>query len=74
MSNITMPEQTPWTADFQKQLEKEVANLKRLLPCCPNCARFDTQDEVCTYRDGRFRPPARVVAFGCVAFKQDVPF
>lgn len=75
---------------FDAQILKEVRRLKELLPCCPNCEHFawrvdphgfkttegkvSTTAEACTLDPAHSRPPASVIAFGCPAFRPDVPF
>lgn len=39
---------------------------------CLTCMNFDEKKEQCTtYKQ---RPPARVIAFGCDSFEEDIPF
>ena len=64
------PNLRPFLAD----LTRKVDDLKHTLPCCPNCTHWDSHGEVCTLNGARMRPPAPVIAFGCWAFDQDVPF
>lgn len=45
--------------------------LRRIVPTCVNCLRWDEQSETCTL--WLARPPARVIAFGCEKF-DDMPF
>lgn len=45
--------------------------LRRIVPCCPNCLHWRGKDETCTL--AMARPPANVIAFGCVKF-DDLPF
>lgn len=59
---------------FLVDLERLVDELKDRLPCCPNCTHWDSRNEVCALTMPRVRPPAPVIAFGCWAFEQDVPF
>lgn len=59
--------------EYNQLLNEQVAKLKYLLPCCPNCLNFDHALEGCRLAD-LARPPARVIAFGCSAFDQDIPF
>lgn len=59
---------------FLHELERIVDELKHRLPCCLNCINWDKRGEMCTYQGNRVRPPAEVIAFGCWAFDQDVPF
>lgn len=58
----------------RRQLVKlAVDNLKSAMQTCLNCEHFSEQREIClTYNQ---RPPARVIAFGCPAFRYIVvPF
>lgn len=43
-------------------------------PCCISCVSFRESDEVCLMY--KRRPPARVIAYGCPAYTDnlDVPF
>lgn len=75
---------------FDAQLAKELRTFKHLLPCCPNCEHFTwrvvaggyittegtivTENEACALDPAHGRPPARVIAFGCPAFRPGVPF
>lgn len=45
--------------------------LRRIVPCCPNCLNWNNENETCTLASAR--PPARVIAFGCTRF-DDLPF
>lgn len=40
--------------------------------CCANCRKFDPAHDVC----GRWkaRPPAKVMAIGCLEWEPDLPF
>lgn len=69
MSDKTNPNLRP----FLHELERIVDDLKHRLPCCPNCTHF-TKDGHCTYQNQRIQPPPEVIAFGCWAFDQDIPF
>lgn len=66
-------QKNPNMRPFLLDLERIVDDLKHRLPCCPNCEKF-TKDEFCTHNNQRVRPPAEVIAFGCWAFEQDIPF
>jgi hypothetical protein len=59
---------------FVAELTRQVDALKHWLPCCPNCDHWDKDAELCRYKDLNQRPPAPVIAFGCWAFVNDVPF
>lgn len=59
---------------FLLDLAEMVDMLKHRLPCCPNCIEWDAKREVCLLTNPQIRPPAPVIAFGCAAFNQDVPF
>lgn len=59
---------------FTDDLTRKVDELKHFLPCCPNCDHWDKKGELCTYGLQRTRPPAEVIAFGCWAYVQEVPF
>lgn len=45
--------------------------LRRIVPCCPNCLHWNNESETCTLYLAK--PPAKVIAFGCVKF-DDMPF
>lgn len=59
---------------FLMDLEQIVDELKHRLPCCPNCTNWDSTRELCVFATPAVRPPAPVIAFGCWAYEQDVPF
>jgi transposase len=59
---------------FERELIRMVDELKHNLPCCPNCDWWVKDKELCAYRNTNVRPPAPVIAFGCWAFENDVPF
>lgn len=59
---------------YHAELERMVDDLKHRLPCCPNCIHWAATGELCTYANQNIRPPAPVIAFGCAAYEQDVPF
>ena len=42
------------------------------VPNCVDCLHFDEKNETCTKWNAR--PPARVIAFGCDNFEEDIPF
>jgi hypothetical protein len=58
------------------------------IPCCPNCEHFkdvlhvtmtgdgfvETKKEYCGLDPQKRLPPAKIVAFGCPRFVQDIPF
>jgi hypothetical protein len=69
-----MAKADPNLRPFLNDLERIVDDLKHRLPCCPNCVHWDSGAEVCKVTNPRIRPPAPVIAFGCWAFDQDVPF
>jgi hypothetical protein len=60
--------------DFNQLFTAQVLGIKTLLPCCPNCENFDHALERCNLAPDAGRPPARVIAFGCSSFENDVPF
>lgn len=70
MSDKTNPNLRPFLMD----LERIVDDMKHRLPCCPNCVHWRKKGEVCDYQDQGVRPPAEVIAWGCWAYEQDVPF
>ena len=39
---------------------------------CLNCVHFDEPSETCQLVKPPVRPPARVIAFGCPAFREEV--
>lgn len=39
--------------------------------CCINCEHFNEMSEFCKLTVPASRPPARVIAFGCPAFKDN---
>lgn len=43
--------------------------------CCVHCIMFDEkQGEVCLLAKPPATPPARILAFGCPKFEDDIPF
>ncbi len=59
---------------FKAELYRRMLELKALLPCCPNCAQWDPAREGCHMTTPPVRPPADVIAFGCPAYDQAIPF
>jgi hypothetical protein len=47
--------------------------LERLTRTCVNCINFLEKSEECMIA-GYKRPPARVIAFGCEKFEEEIPF
>lgn len=64
----------PNVRPFLYELERIVDDLKHRLPCCLNCTHWQKKGELCTYQNAMIHPPAEVIAFGCWAFDQDIPF
>lgn len=54
-----------------KALGKAVNDGRRT---CVHCGYFDQPSEVCTFYVPASRPPAKVIAFGCPSFEEQVPF
>lgn len=71
---MTDDRKNPNLRPFLTELERIVDDLKHRLPCCPNCAYWRKQGEVCGYQGQMIKPPADVIAFGCWAFDMDIPF
>lgn len=69
-----MPNDPRNVRPFTDELTRKVDELKHWLPCCPNCDHWSSKDEVCTLNGARLRPPAPVIAFGCWAFENEIPF
>lgn len=40
--------------------------------CCITCDTFNEKEEICTKYN--MKPPARVIAFGCPEYVNDIPF
>lgn len=59
---------------FTDELTRKVDELKHWLPCCVNCDHWIKRGELCGYTRPHIRPPAEVIAFGCWAFENEVPF
>ena len=57
-----------------RRLAHEVgAGIQRASRSCVGCLYFDERHgEVCTL--AKARPPARIIAFGCESWEQDIPF
>lgn len=43
-----------------------------LLRTCVTCEKFDLQSETC--KQWNARPPAKVIAYGCDAYLEEIPF
>ena len=60
--------------------EEFVKQVRWMIPCCPNCEHFSSSpshalpNEHCTLDPQKRLPPAKVVAFGCPRFVQQIPF
>lgn len=53
--------------------ELNILELAQLLRrTCITCEYFDKEKEVC--KNVGQRPPARVIAFGCEQYEQEIPF
>ena len=64
------------------------AQVRWSIPCCPNCENFRSKrvvdmrtdpaveftKEYCELDPEERTPPAKVIAFGCPKFIQDIPF
>lgn len=48
------------------------AHLEEMTRCCPNCVHFKPGNEECGLVGAR--PPARVIAFGCEKYEDEIPF
>lgn len=58
--------------DSMAQGLARAANLNRRT--CLHCDYFEEGQEVCLRAKPPMRPPARVLAFGCPGFENDIPF
>lgn len=47
--------------------------VEQAITTCVVCDHWNQQAETCTKFNG-MRPPARVIAFGCPAFENEIPF
>ena len=59
-------------ADYLKPVI--IDTLERATKSCCTCDNFDQVNEVCKIANPPQRPPARVIAFGCPAYQDEVPF
>lgn len=57
------------SAQFAKGLVQVVENAAKT---CVVCDHFDLPKEVCMLN--KMRPPARIIAFGCECFENEIPF
>lgn len=46
--------------------------LEEVTRTCVNCCHFDETKELC--RMANKRPPARVIAFGCEKYEDEIPY
>jgi len=46
--------------------------LEKATKSCVTCDNFDQAGEKCKLNN--LRPPARIIAFGCECFQDDIPF
>lgn len=65
----------------RRQVVNDIANelghvvsqhLDRCTKTCVNCANFVEKTEICTL--AKQRPPARIIAFGCEKYEDEIPF
>lgn len=66
--------------------ERFMEQVRWAIPCCPNCEHFsksvvhnlhtgtDKDKEYCVLDKQQRCPPAKIIAFGCPRFVQDMPF
>jgi hypothetical protein len=52
---------------YDDEFLKTAQELKKRLPCCPNCFYFNVKTERCELAPQQ-PIPARVIAFGCASF------
>lgn len=72
MSNA-FGDRTGLAVEVADRLAKQITDgLKDAIKCCVNCEYFDEEKETC--KQFGQRPPARVIAFGCEAFSDIIPF
>lgn len=58
---------------FGEVAGKLAGQLEKACRSCVHCDHFDQAAEVCN-QFNRMRPPARVIAFGCPAYEDEIPF
>jgi hypothetical protein len=60
------------TDEERQQLMRRVEHAHKMFPCCINCDNFVEEIEICKLY--QIRPPAHIIAYGCPAWLQLVPF
>jgi len=58
--------------EVTKALKLALEDTRRMLHCCPNCWHWIEANEECELAHAR--PPAKVIAFGCEKFSEQIPF
>lgn len=53
-------------------VDSMTTSVQNLLKTCVVCDHFNQTGEVCQLN--RLRPPAKIIAFGCECFENEIPF
>lgn len=60
-----------YTVEYMLALAKKLHD-SNIIACCLTCEHFDEPAETCTLYQQR--PPARVIAYGCPSWQDEMPF
>jgi len=60
-----------WSPEYMHMLTKKLIK-ERIITTCLNCDNFDKEQEICKLASQR--PPASVIASGCVQWVEGLPF
>lgn len=63
---------TELTLIAARVMTAHLAEFERLVQTCITCEHFDEPREICNL--AAKRPPAKVIAYGCNAWKERTPF
>lgn len=73
--NVVINDRNGAVACIVSDLTKAMrAELDRAMRTCLNCTHFFEKDELCRFNGTNQRPPARVIASGCPAHEDEIPF
>jgi hypothetical protein len=60
-----------WSPEYKHLLTKKLSK-EGITINCINCVNFLKDQEICTVAS--IRPPAHVIAHGCLTWEEDLPF